>query len=102
MEHALKTAGFLPPKRENRFKWRSIAAARAAQKHGVLLRKNPGFRAKSPQTKKNALTRKVQFGFLAERRSAQNAEIPPLLALIAQRGGCLSMSHIGESLKNGR
>ena len=29
----LKTAGFLPPKRENRFQWRSIAA-RAAQKPG--------------------------------------------------------------------
>ena len=44
----LKTAGgFLPPKRENRFEWRSIAA-RAAQNPASFLRKTPFFLRKTP------------------------------------------------------
>ena len=37
----------------------------------------PRFCAKSSQTKILALARENQFGFLAERRSAKDAEIPP-------------------------
>ena len=52
IEHApLKTAGFLPPKREKRFKWRSITA-----QPGVLLRQAPVFALKVLQ-KHFALTR---------------------------------------------